>query len=773
MDKTFPAGEASNELENGSQGSGGELRRAGLAAAALAAFALAPWVSARTQEKPPSGGRYRIPRASSAIRIDGVLDEQAWRDALRVELNVEVQPAENVPAPVRTEALVTYDDRKFYVAFRAFDPEPARIRAHFKDRDQAFRDDMVGIILDTFNDRRRGYEFFVNPLGSQGDASRNEVTSGNIEDETWDAIWESAGKITSEGYVTEMAIPFSSLRFPRVNGEQTWRIAFFRAYPRIVRHQIFQVPLDRNNNCFFCQVPEFAGMSGVTPGHNIELIPTVTAERTGALEDQDDLTSPFQQGSFATQLGLSARWGVTPNLSLNAALNPDFSQVEADAAQLSTNTRFALYYPEKRPFFLESADLFTTPITAVYTRTVADPAWGLKVSGKEGSQGLGVFVAKDTVTNLLFPANQGSDSATLEQDNTAAVVRYRRDVGESSTIGILATGRAGDGYSNGVVGVDGHVRLSRNDTVLLQALASQTTYPQEVVADYGQPAGSFDGSALHFIYSHDTRNWGAWVLYEDLAKGFRADSGFLPRVDTRTINPGVGRAFYGTPSDWYTRINLDLEGIRITDHTGLLTDESVILTGRYEGPLQSSGRLALSAGKEYYEGVTYDLTKGDFFFNVRPTGDFTCSLGGRFGDAIDYENGRPARISRLVPGLTYDMGRHLYLQLDSTIERLDESRGRLYIAALTEVRLVYQLNLRTFVRAIVQYLDLRRNLALYIEPQTSPSRQLFTQFLFSYKINPQTVFFLGTSDTNAATQTIPGTTVNRTVFAKVGYAWLP
>jgi hypothetical protein len=749
------------------------LRRAGLAAAALAAFALAPWATARTQEKPPpSPRRYRIPRATSPIRVDGVLDEQAWNDALRVELNYEVQPAENVPAPVRTEALVTYDDRNFYVAFRAFDPEPAKIRVHVKDRDQAFRDDFVGIILDTFNDKRRGYEFFVNPVGSQGDLSRNEVTSGNSEDETWDGIWESAGKITSEGYVTEMAIPFSSLRFPGTDGEQTWRIAFFRAYPRGVRHQIFQVPLDRNNNCFFCQVPEFTGMSGIKPGRNIELVPTVTSERTGVLENEDDLASPFRQRSFDTQLGLSARWGITPNLSLNAALNPDFSQVEADAAQLSTNTRFALFYPEKRPFFLESADLFTTPIKAVYTRTVTDPTWGLKLSGKEGDQGLGVFVAKDTVTNLIFPANQGSDSTTLEQGNTAAVVRYRRDVGESSTLGFLATGRAGDGYSNGVVGLDSHFRLTRNDTVLLQALASRTSYPREVAKDYDQPAASFDGSAFQFIYSHDTRNWGAWLFYEDLAKGFRADSGFLPRVDTRTINPGVGRAFYGNPGDWYTRINVDLEGVRITDHTGLLTDESVILTGRFEGPLQSSGRLSLSRGKEYYEGVTYDLTKEEFFFNVRPTGDFTCSLGGRFGDAVDYANGRPARIIRLIPGLTYDIGRHLYVQFDDTFEQLDEAGGRLYRANLAELRLVYQFNLRTFVRAIVQHLDLKRNLDLYIDSQSSPSQQLFTQYLFSYKINPQTVFFLGYSNTNAGIESIPVTTTNRTVFVKLGYAWL-
>jgi hypothetical protein len=469
---------------------------------------------------------------------------------------------------------------------------------------------------------------------------------------------------------------------------------------------------------------------------------------------------------------LSARWGITPNLSLNAALNPDFSQVEADAAQLSTNVRFALFYPEKRPFFLESADLFSTPINAVYTRTVADPTWGLKLSGKEGGQGLGVFVARDQLTNLVFPANQGSDSATVDQANTAAVVRYRHDIGEASTVGLLATGRTGDSYSNGVLGFDGLFRLTRNDTVQAQLLASRTRYPKQVVADYDQPSGTFDGSALHLLYSHDTRDWGAWLYYQDLAKGFRADSGFLPRVDTRTLNPGFGRAFYGEPGDWYTRINVDLEAIHTTDHTGLLTDQSVVLWGTYEGPLQSFARVGLIQGKEYYAGTTYDLTWGRLNFTIRPNGSFTFSLVARAGDAIDYDNSRPTNLLRLQPGVTLDLGRHLYMQLDETFEQLDEAGGRLYRANLTELRLVYQFNLRTFVRAIVQRLDLNRNLKLYAEVPTSPSRQFFTQFLFSYKLNPQTVLFLGYSDTEAATESIAMARTNRTVFLKLGYAWL-
>ena len=745
-------------------------------AAALAALLTGASAHARQQPRPvsplPSPGSYRIPRATSPIRVDAVLDEQAWQDALAFDLNYEVQPGDNIPPPVRTKAFVTYDDRSLYIAFRAFDPEPDKIRAHVTDRDNSDRDDFVGFLVDTFNDRRRGYEFFVNPLGVQSDLSRNEVGNGDPEDPTWDAIWESAGQITPEGYVVELAIPFNQLRFSRTTGEQVWRIGFFRAYPRTVRHQIFHVPLDRNNNCFFCQLSELTGISGITPGRNIELDPTITSQKDDAIEDDEDLTSPYVQNPLETEIGLSARWGITPNLSLNAALNPDFSQVEADAAQLATNTRFALFYPEKRPFFLEGADLFTTPISAVYTRTVADPAWGLKLSGKEGRQALGVFVAKDRVTNLVFPANQTSDSESLDQENTAAVLRYRHDLGESSTLGVLVTSRAGDGYANRLFGLDGHVRLSRNDTARFQLLGSETRYPEDVATAHDEPTGTFKGSALQFIYFHETRNWWAWMWYQDLARGFRADTGFVPRVDTRTFNPGVGRAFWGQPGNWYSRINVELEAIRTTDHTGLLTDESVVLWGTYEGPLQSFARLGLIQGKEYYDGTTYDLTWGRLDFNIRPSGSFTFSLAARAGDGIDYDNSRPANLLRLKPGVTLNLGRHLYVQLDNTFENLDEAEGCLYRANLTELRLVYQFNLRAFARAIVQRLDLKRNLALYIEPQTSPSQQFFTQLLFSYKLNPQTVFFLGYSDTEAATETIGMTPTNRTVFVKLGYAWL-
>jgi len=176
---------------------------------------------------------------------------------------------------------------------------------------------------------------------------------------------------------------------------------------------------------------------------------------------------------------------------LNATANPDFSQVEADVAQLNVNTRFALFYPEKRPFFLEGADFFLTPFGAVFTRTVADPTWGGKVTGKIGRSAVGFFASEDRINNLLFPSNQGSGSTSLEEKVYAGVFRYRYDVGHGSTLGALYAGRAGGDYYNHVGGFDGFFRLGSKDQITFQYLRSQSRYPNKLSLDFGQNLGDF------------------------------------------------------------------------------------------------------------------------------------------------------------------------------------------------------------------------------------------------------------------------------------------
>lgn len=743
-------------------------------AVAICFFTLTVTAGAARRSEDPEATRpvYRLTRAITPIEIDGVLDETAWQHAVRIEVNTEVQPGENLPAPVSAECLVTYDEQALFIGCRCFDPEPAKIRAHLTDRDSAWRNDYVGVILDTFNDQRRAYEFLVNPLGVQGDLLRNEVSSGNNEDATWDAIWDSAGRITAQGYEVEMAIPFRSIRFPNGSGSHTWGIAFFRAYPRTVRHQILSVPLNRSNNCFLCQVARLEGLEGIAPGHDVELNPTVTSQRNDGLRDENDPASGLRRGPLDTEAGVTARWGITPNASLNAALNPDFSQVEADAAQLDVNTRFALFFPEKRPFFMEGADFFSTPITTVYTRAVADPSWGLRSTGKHGAQAYSAFVARDRLLNLLFPSNQGSSYESYDLTNTSGAFRYRHDVGTASTLGVVATAREGGEYHNRVMGADGLLRLSPTDTVSFQLLRSSTRYPEAVADEMDQRGDEFSGTALQLEYLHDTRNWAAWAWYRSIAPEFRADLGFVSRVDTRGGEVGGQRVFWGKPGQFLTRTSIGAEIAHFEDHGGELTDQAADLFARLEGPYQSWLNLRVASFKELFEGTTYSGTRADFFFNIRPTGDFTTSLAGRFGDAIDYANGRPGRTTRLQPGITLNLGRHLYLQLDHLWERLQVDEGELYEANLAQARLVYQFTANTFARVVVQYLDLDRDPRLYEETVETSSSNVFTQFLLSYKLNPQTVAFVGYSDNRDGDGRLDLARTNRTFFVKLGYAWM-
>jgi len=718
-----------------------------------------------------------VGKIDEPIVVDGALTEAAWGNAARFDLNWEIEPGVNVPAPARAVCRVMWDEKNFYVGFVVEDPNPSEIRAHLSDRDAAYRDDFVGFMVDTFNDERRGFEFFVNPVGVQMDLARNDVGTGDNEDGTWDAIWDSAARITPTGWEAEIAIPFAQLRLQRTEGDQTWSFLPFRAYPRSVRHQLTVVTFDKNNNCFFCQAPKIRGFAGVQPGKNVEVDPTLTARRTGTRES-------FPHGDFDSSSkvdpGVSARWGITPNLSLNGAVNPDFSQVEADVARLAVNNRFALFYPEKRPFFLEGADFFRTPLEAVYTREVADPEWGIKLTGKEGGGAIGAFISRDSITNLLVPGRDFSTLTDIDSKSTDSVFRYRQDVGESSTVGALYTDRRGDGYSNRVLGADAFVRFSPTDFIRAQVIGSRTKYPNELAADLDQPLGTFSGSAEHITYAHDSQAWNAWAWYERYGREFRADQGFIPRVDTAEIGAGVQHNWYGAPEDFWTKFQLWVDGSRIADHEGDLTDQVYGINLSANGPLQSSLNARVAQRKELFAGALYaNLDRQNFFFNIRPTGDFTCSLGGEFGEYVDYVNAtnvapRSGRLARFSPGFTWNIGRHLYVQVDNTSESLTVPQGRLYRANLTQARFVWQFNVRTFVRAIFQYAEVSRDLALYRSPADydSKSRSLFTQLLFSWKLNPQTVFFLGYSDTRLGDVTVDLLQNDRTVFLKVGYAWL-
>lgn len=749
----------------------------------LALFFIVPWSVFANDEVQNGIAPHRIPSTEDRIRIDGTLDDEAWKGALVIVLNYETSPSENTPPPVRTEAYLIHNNGHLYVGFKAFDPEPAAVRAHLSDRDDIPGDDTVGILLDTFNDELRAFEFECNPLGIQRDALRNDAGRGRRGggDESWDAIWDSAGQTTPWGYAVEMEIPFNALGFPRGGGEQTWGIILTREYPRHVRHNIRNVPEDRNRNCNICQAAKMVGFEGISPGRNMEFTPTATGFRYDEREDFPD--GPMREQSSNAELGLTTRWGFTPNFNLHVALNPDFSQVEADAYQLEINRQFALRYQEKRPFFLEGRDFFSTPINAVYTRSIVDPSVGLKVTGKEGANALGVYFARDDVTHLIFPGSQESDSESFEMESTAAVIRYRRDVLENSAVGLLVTDREGAGYHNRVYGVDGRLRLTSTDTVTFQALGSSTKYDiplfegllesedDEDVLEL--PEGNLDDWAHELHYEHRTRNWDANFSHSRLGKDFRADLGHVSRVGYQRFTLNGGPIWYGDSDELITRLAVDgtYRQINELDGGGLLEKE--LETGvRLRAILQSSLSYEFIIKQENFEDLVADLKNHYVRSSIRPSGALDIEMDVSIGDAIDYDHARVGSRFNMTPEISLNLGKHLRFDFEHELTRFNIEEERLYLANVSQARIIYQFNPRMFVRSILQYVDIRRNQELYVDEIEPVSKRFFTQFLFSYKLNPRTVFYIGYSDNHEAYQGIDLTQSGRAVFLKIGYAWV-
>jgi hypothetical protein len=717
-----------------------------------------------------SAQHYTVTPATSPIKVDGVLDEQAWAEAVVIKLPYEWTPGDNIPPPVDTDCLVTFDKKYFYVGFRCYDREPKKIRAHLMDRDSIdtfIQDDHVVIMIDTFNDERRGFQFRINPLGVQADANFSE--SEGYEDFSWDAIWKSKGIISDWGYSVEIAIPFNQLRFSKSSEVQTWGFAAERSYPRSVRHRISSHMRRRDVSCILCQHNKIIGLQGMTTGLNIEIDPTLTATRTDQREDLP--AGPLVAGNEEFDPGVTFRWGITPNLILNATANPDFSQVEADVAQLDVNTKFALYYPEKRPFFLEGADFFLTPVEAVFTRTVADPDGGLKLTGKLGKSAIGLFGAYDRINNLIFPSNQGSTSTSINQDVTSGVFRYRRDVGRNSTIGFLYTGRMADDYYNHVAGMDGFLRLSRTKELRFQYLHSETDYSDAISAAFGQPSGDFSGDAFNASFYHLGRTWIYGLSYDDRNPTFRADYGFVPRVDIRTASAEINRLIWGKRGDWFTRIVISAFGDVTYDHDGNLTDSTMALQTAYYGPLQSVFYATYYREKERFLSEVYDKNQMSFYTEIKPAGGIKFNLQGWLGDAVDYNNARKASALIVTPSTEIILGRNININFQHNFQRFTLRGDEIFEANLSQLKLVYNFNLRMFVRGIVQYLNVARTPELYIDPVVSKTQTVFTQILFSYKLNPQTVLFLGYSDNYLGETGIDITQKDRTFFIKLGYAW--
>ncbi len=354
------------------------------------------------------------------------------------------------------------------------------------------------------------------------------------------------------------------------------------------------------------------------------------------------------------------------------------------------------------------------------------------------------------------------------------MLRYRRDLaGSGSAMGAIFTSRQGTDYHNRVLGIDSLIRWGEGEAVRIEVLGSDTAYPGTISQGFGQPTGSLRGHASRLVYQHTARTNMRYVSYQDASDDFRADLGFIPQVGYRKGYGILEKYWYADNGEhWWTRFTLAAESTWTYDSDGNPLQRQVSPYFWFNGPKQSFGQIYVGLGDSFFAGRSFDRNFVVFFGELRPSASVYANLDGRIGQEIDYDNARQGRIVRLRPQASVNVGRHLLFDVSDNYQTLDVRGGRLFRVHLAELRATYQFNVRTFLRVISQYQDLVRDPSLYTFPVGKESQDLFNQLLFSYKLNPQTVFFLGYSDGYFGPDSSGRSLVqsNRTLFAKVGYA---
>ncbi|MBN2171230.1 MAG: carbohydrate binding family 9 domain-containing protein [Candidatus Krumholzibacteriota bacterium] len=721
-------------------------------------LALLAGAAAATAEdfRPNTLPELTVRRAAGAIVIDGELDDPGWRGAARAGGFAETNPGDNIRPLVPTEVRIAYDDENLYVAIIAHD-DPALVRARLHDRDEMWSDDAVGVMLDTFGDGIWCYELFANPLGIQGDGRMME---GGGEDMSFDLVWHSEGRVTERGFQVEMAVPFGSLRFPD-RGTQTWRVNFWRNHPRETRHQYSWVGIDRGQSSFLNQFGTLRGLDGVRPGRSLELMPTLVAWQTGFREDGGpDAAWTDEDPDLEPSLGLKYSFG--PSLSLEATLNPDFSQVESDAAQIDVNSNFALFFPELRPFFLQGSDLFDSFIDAIHTRSINNPLAAAKLSGRAGATSFLALAAYEEDAPFLLPFEEASAVLPGEDiEGLVTIARVKHSLSGGSFVGGLITDRRLDGGgANTAGGLDANLRLNPLYSLEGQILASRTEEPDDAALsaliaddvgdlrfDGGRYTAAFDGERfsgtnLYLSFERDGRHLSWDVDWGDASPAFRADNGFVSISNRRELSGWVA-ATYRPNRRGVEIVQPILAFGRVWNWEGERKDEWLVPQLSLNLTRQTWLEIDQLWSNENYRDIQHDgIRRTTVQASTHPFAWLDAGGHATVGRTI-FRFGDPPFLGR-----SRSFGAWLTLRPTSrlTVEpELDYARMRhpdgdaVYTDWILRTRLKMQFTRRLFLRLVLQYEDLDYPWYDYA------SRDLDVEPLLSYKLNAFTVFYAGST----------------------------
>ena len=704
-----------------------------------------------------------IERAETPPRLEDYVSGETGRGT-RVTGFLQREPNDLTPASEDTVAYLSYDEEHLYAVFVCRSKDTSRIRARMARRESIFQDDHVALFLDTFNDKQRAYMFFATPLGIQGDGI---TTDGQNDDMSFDTVWQSRGLRTDFGYVVSIAIPFKSLRFPAGTGPQAWGIAVARSVPA-ADEIAFWPGITRRISGFASQMAQATGIEGVSPGRNIQLIPYGSFAAARFLNRDAARIEKDRE----PRAGMDAKVVLRDAVTLDFTVNPDFSQVESDNPQVTANQRFEVFFPERRPFFIENAGYFQTPFTLFFSRRLRDPQFGARASGKIGDWALGAIVADDRAPGqALDPLDPSFGDRTYN-----VVGRARREFANQSSVGALVTSRDFGTSSNRVASIDTRVRINPQWFASGQLAVSDTT---------SLAGAELRDTAFTASLTRNSRAFSYTGFYQDVGRDFRTQLGFVPRTDIRNLNQfasyrwrptkGPVRAFGpnsfvdftwnhdGTLEDWLVRFPFEVNFRRQTNMFMRRAEGMTRFAGTEFRHHENFVSFFTSAVSWLDAGFTFaNGTRPNFF----PAPGVSPFLG-EFRDTSVFLTLRP--MSNLLIDETYILS-HLSARSGSGHD------GRIFDNHILRTRVNYQFTREFSARAILDYNGIWANQSLVALNQ---DRRFTADVLLTYLLNPGTAVYVGYTDgyQNVAfddeaglrTTRRPTTSTGRQLFVKTSY----
>ena len=680
-----------------------------------------------------------VVKINGHINLSGKMDDALWLQAMPVELTYEVMPAENTPAKQRTVASVLYNNDYLYFGFRCYDSQPSAIRANLSDRDKMFGDDFIVVSIDTYNNYQKGLEFAVNPFGIQGDLMM--MGSGN-EDPSYDMVWHSAASVDNEGWTAEMAIPFSVFSFNSA-AIQDWTITLCRSLPRDSRYLLSWTMLDRNNPSWLGQGGLLKGLEGIKPGKSLSFLPYIMLEQKGERSDVSDPESPMELSKLKARIGGGITYSPGPNTTINAVINPDFSQIESDAGQISVNSTFALYYPEKRPFFMSGMDLLQTPM--YYTRTINNPLFAAKINGKAGRFSYLALAADDRNTSVIVPGEEQSNTVTTEERSFAGVARIRYDMENENFVGALFLNRNFSEAHNYLGGLDWNLKFWKNwywQGELFLSHTSEMNNPDlfNSTREFGSTGKDaafngekYYGTGMHLALMRAGRKYSFTLVQNNFSPTYQTYNGMFPEVNGRNSYMNHSYTFH-INKKFIQRIRLSSTASLGYNYDGVFK-EFIIQPSVYISMIgqTSLSYSCLAVNQERFRDVLFKgVNRSTFMLETTPLKGVNVSFSGSAGKYI-----RRAEVPELGKGYNLETG--LSLEPTSWLKtsfswstaRLESiaSGDEFYNGHIFRNVTTLQFTRKLFIRGIGEYNTFSNSFNIYP--------------LVSYKFNAFTMFCAG------------------------------